>query len=116
MFREEGTSGETRISPTAALARGQARVRRSLSDRRVGSGRIVAHTFLTSGDVSYGSLGVKRVCRRFETRGSLDRRVNCCRVPQPRWVGARRSAKGGGSQRETGVRGGIPWPSCLSRA
>jgi hypothetical protein len=34
-------------------------------------------------------------CRRFETEGSLDRRVNCLRVPQPRWVGARRSAKGG---------------------
>ena len=33
-------------------------------------------------------------CRRFETRGSLDRRVNCRRVPQPRSVGARRSAKG----------------------
>jgi hypothetical protein len=47
-------------------------------------------------------------CRRFETGGSLDRRVNCRRVPQPRWVGARRSAKGGGSQRETGVRGGNP--------
>jgi hypothetical protein len=27
--------------------------------------------------------------------GSLDRRVNCRRMPQPRWVGARRSAKGG---------------------
>jgi hypothetical protein len=37
--------------------------------------------------------------------GSLDRRVNCCRVPQPRWVGARRSAKGGRSRRETGVKG-----------
>jgi hypothetical protein len=34
-------------------------------------------------------------CRRFEPGGSLDRRVNCRRVPQPRWVGARRSAKGG---------------------
>jgi hypothetical protein len=34
-------------------------------------------------------------CRRFEPRRSLDRRVNCRRVPQPRWVGARRSAKGG---------------------
>jgi hypothetical protein len=34
-------------------------------------------------------------CRRFKTGGSLDRRVNCRRVPQPRWVGARRSAKGG---------------------
>jgi hypothetical protein len=55
-------------------------------------------------------------CRRFETRGSLDRRVNCRCVPQPRWVGARQSAKGGGSRRETGVRGGIPRPSCLSRA
>jgi hypothetical protein len=34
-------------------------------------------------------------CRRFETGGSLDRRVNCHRMPQPRWVSARRSAKGG---------------------
>jgi hypothetical protein len=34
-------------------------------------------------------------CRRFETGGSLDRRVNCRLVPRPRWVGARRSAKGG---------------------
>jgi hypothetical protein len=48
--------------------------------------------------------------------GSLDRRVNCRCVPQPRWVGARRSAKGGGSRRETGMRGGIPRPSCLSCA
>jgi hypothetical protein len=47
-------------------------------------------------------------CRRFETGGSLGRRVNCRRVPQPRWVGARRSAKGEGSRRETGVRGGNP--------
>jgi hypothetical protein len=45
-------------------------------------------------------------CRRFEPGGSLDRRVNCRRVPQPRWVGARQSAKGGKrSRRETGVRG-----------
>jgi hypothetical protein len=44
-------------------------------------------------------------CRRFEPAGSLDRRVNCRCVPQPRWVGARRSAKGGRSQRETGVKG-----------
>jgi hypothetical protein len=40
-------------------------------------------------------------CRRFEPVGSLDRRVNCRRVPQPRWVGAKRSAKGG---REAGGR------------
>jgi hypothetical protein len=30
-----------------------------------------------------------------EPGGSLGRRVNCRRVPQPRWVGARRNAKGG---------------------
>jgi hypothetical protein len=41
--------------------------------------------------------------------GSLDRRVNCCRVSQPRWVGARRSTKGG--KKETGKRGN-PRPSC----
>jgi hypothetical protein len=34
-------------------------------------------------------------CRRFDPGVSLDRRVNCRRVPQPRWVDARRSAKGG---------------------
>jgi hypothetical protein len=54
--------------------------------------------------------------RRFEPGGSLDRRVNYRRVSQPRWVGARWSEKGGSSRRETGVRGGIPRPSCLSRA
>jgi hypothetical protein len=37
-------------------------------------------------------------CRRFGPRGSLDRRVNCRRVSQPRWVGARRSTKGGREQ------------------
>jgi hypothetical protein len=34
-------------------------------------------------------------CRRFDPGGSLDRQVNCRRVPQPRWVGARRNTKGG---------------------
>jgi hypothetical protein len=34
-------------------------------------------------------------CRRFDPGGSLDRRVNCHRVSQPRWVGARRNTKGG---------------------
>jgi hypothetical protein len=43
-------------------------------------------------------------CRRFDPGGSLDRRVNCLHVPQPRWVSARRSAKGG-NQRETSVKG-----------
>jgi hypothetical protein len=37
-------------------------------------------------------------CRRFDPGGSLDRRVNCRHVPQPRWVGARRSTKGGRKQ------------------
>jgi hypothetical protein len=34
-------------------------------------------------------------CRRFDPGGSLDRRVNCHSVSQPRWVGARRDTKGG---------------------
>jgi hypothetical protein len=53
-------------------------------------------------------------CRRFETGGSLDRRVKCRRVPQPRWVGARRSAKGGKAAGEREVE--IPRPSCSSCA
>jgi hypothetical protein len=48
---------------------------------------------------------IEHTCRRFETGGSLDRRVKCRRVPQPRWVGARQSAKGGkGSRSEAGER------------
>jgi hypothetical protein len=54
-------------------------------------------------------------CRRFDPGGSLDRRVTCRRVPQPRWVGARRSAKGGKPEGDRRKRGN-PWPSCLSRA
>jgi hypothetical protein len=33
-------------------------------------------------------------CRRFDPGGTLDRRVNCRCVPQPRWVGTRRNTKG----------------------
>jgi hypothetical protein len=55
-------------------------------------------------------------CRRFEPGGSLGGPVNCRCVPQPRWVGARRSAKGGRSQRETVVQRGNPRPSRLSHA
>jgi hypothetical protein len=33
-------------------------------------------------------------CRRFDPGGSLDRRVNCRCVSQPRWVGARRDTRG----------------------
>jgi hypothetical protein len=55
-------------------------------------------------------------CWRFETRGSLGQRVKCRRVPQPRWVSARPSAKGGERWPETGVREvEIPRPSCSSR-
>jgi hypothetical protein len=38
--------------------------------------------------------------RRFDPGGSLDLRVNCRRVSQPRWVGARRSTKGGNKGRQ----------------
>jgi hypothetical protein len=56
-------------------------------------------------------------CRRFETGASLGRRVKCRCVPQPRWVGARPSAKGGERWPEAGVREvEIPRPSCSSRA
>jgi hypothetical protein len=33
-------------------------------------------------------------CRRFDPRGSLDQRVNCRCVSQPRWVSARRNTRG----------------------
>jgi hypothetical protein len=49
-------------------------------------------------------------CRRFDPGGSLDRRVNCRSVFQPRWVGARRSTKEE-KKGETGKRGN-PRPSC----
>ena len=56
-------------------------------------------------------------CRRFETGGSLSRRVKCRRVPQPRWVDARPSAKGEVRWPEMGVREvEISRPSCSSRA
>jgi hypothetical protein len=40
-------------------------------------------------------------CRRFDPGGSLDRRVNCRCVSQPRWVGARRNTRGERQQGET---------------
>jgi hypothetical protein len=33
-------------------------------------------------------------CRRFDPGGSLDRRVNCRCVSQPRWVGTRQNTRG----------------------
>jgi hypothetical protein len=50
-------------------------------------------------------------CRRFDPRGSLDRRVNCRRVPQPRWVGARRNAKG--EKQPEGARRGSVEPAAF---
>jgi hypothetical protein len=47
-------------------------------------------------------------CRCFDPGGSLDRRVNCHRVSQPRWVGVRRSTKGGRRQ----AKGENPQPPC----
>jgi hypothetical protein len=57
-------------------------------------------------------------CRRFETGGSLGRRVNVAACPSPDGSGTRASAKGGRARRpETDVREvGIPRPSCSSRA
>jgi hypothetical protein len=55
-------------------------------------------------------------CRCFDPGGSLDRRVNCRRVPQTRWVGARRSAKGETEPEGDRRKRGNPRPSCLSRA
>jgi hypothetical protein len=55
----------------------------------------------------WASLGLNLIIRlsAFRPRGSLDRRVNCRRVSQPRWVGARRSTKGGEERREAGKKG-----------
>jgi hypothetical protein len=47
-------------------------------------------------------------CRRFDPGGSLDRQVNCRRVSQPRWVGARRDTNGGETAK------GNPRPSCCA--
>jgi hypothetical protein len=47
------------------------------------------------GGCQAGPTSQDRRCRRFDPRGSLDQRVNCRCVPQPRWVGARRDTKGG---------------------
>jgi hypothetical protein len=43
-----------------------------------------------------GEIVIKYIstCRRFDPEGSLDRRVNCRCVSQPRWVGARRNTRG----------------------
>ena len=48
---------------------------------------------------------IKQYCLRFDPGGSLDRRVNCRYVSQPRWVDARRDTKWENSK-------GKPRPSC----
>jgi hypothetical protein len=45
--------------------------------------------------ISYVEAVIKNCVGVSTPGGSLDRRVNCRRVSQPRWVGARRSTKGG---------------------
>jgi hypothetical protein len=79
-----------------------------------GSGRFEMRNTLRPGEYAL-CMGY---CRCFETGGSLGRRVKCRRVPQPRWVGVRRSAKGGRRrpEREGEREVEIPRPSCLSRA
>jgi hypothetical protein len=36
----------------------------------------------------------RAIYRHFDPGGSLDRRVNCCCVSQPRWAGTRRNTRG----------------------
>jgi hypothetical protein len=102
---------------------GNARLTKVLVDRGSSLNIIYAETLgLLGVDLStiragaapfHGIVPGKRVlplgCRRFETGGSLSRRVKCRRVPQPRWVGARPSAKGGSEVAGDGrERGGNP--------
>jgi hypothetical protein len=42
-------------------------------------------------------------CRHFDPGGSLDRRVNCRCVSQPRWVGARRNTRGESTRGNRGL-------------
>jgi hypothetical protein len=53
--------------------------------------------WLNACDIFLSLMAVKseKPCQRFDPGRSLDRRVNCRRVSQPRWVSARRSTKGG---------------------
>jgi hypothetical protein len=56
-------------------------------------------------------------CRRFETGGSLSRRVNVPRAPAQMGRARGRARRGEARWPETGVREvEIPWPSCSSRA
>jgi hypothetical protein len=65
--------------------------------------RLVANGYSQVEGLDFG----ETYCRRFDPGGSLDRRVNCRSVSQPRWVGARRSTKGGEKRQRGNSR-----PSC----
>jgi hypothetical protein len=68
---------------------------------------------------SNGSVCVitRLILSAFRDRGVPKPTSECRRMPQPRWVDARPSAKGEVRRPETGVREvGIPRPSCSSRA
>jgi hypothetical protein len=79
-----------------------------LAEELANSLLIMHLTLLIGANRSYGQKRhILAKCRRFDPGGSLDRRVNCRRVSQPRWVGARRSTKGGRNRQR-----GNPRPSC----
>jgi hypothetical protein len=55
----------------------------------------MSHYLIQMYEGYFCKISSKDKCRHFDPGGSLDRRVNCRRVSQPRWVGARWSTKGG---------------------
>jgi hypothetical protein len=59
---------------------------------------VVVHLFIGTGHnpskSTLMSLLMFTHCWRFDLGGSLDRRVNCRCVSQPRWVGARQNTRG----------------------
>jgi hypothetical protein len=65
------------------------------SQIKIPAAAAVFHNIIRGLNGDEGWLDEQPTCRRFDPGGSLDRRVNCRRVSQPRWVGARRSTKGG---------------------
>jgi hypothetical protein len=89
-----------------------------------------SYSFVSENFVSRASLSVQRlghpilvsfangsICRRFETGGSLSRRVNVAACPSPDGSTRGRARRGEVRRPETGVREvGIPRPSCSSRA
>jgi hypothetical protein len=69
---------------------------RKMSDDKAEGARNEVKRLLSAGairEVKYPKWLVN-TCRRFDLGGSLDRRVNCRCVSQPRWVGARRNTRG----------------------